>query len=158
MDNNERVQQYKQRANQLLDWAEQAYQDIGYTLQRDMRPLRAEHVGPYEAPGATVFREGDKVAEFKPQGPWIIGGEGRMDIEGSDDTAILVYMGEGGPVIRTTVSVEGDSWDQKSEKKLYKDVDKEGWYWIRDKQLGKTLPVTPELLTSLLGLVCGDES
>ncbi|OQY44016.1 MAG: hypothetical protein B6240_11250 [Desulfobacteraceae bacterium 4572_87] len=78
---------------------------------------------------------GKKIVEFLPIGTFIIGGNGRIDLNGTIDKAIIVNLKTGGPSMTTTNTVGGRTEVQTTS--FYKGIDQEGWYWIEDARRGK---------------------
>ena len=68
--------------------------------------ISEEASGEYKDHRLTLTDEGGKmIAELVPVGTFIIGGNGRIDLKGTIDKAIIVNLGVGGPSMTTTITV-----------------------------------------------------
>lgn len=111
--------------------------------------ISEEASGKYKVDKLTLVDEGGKkMAELLPIGTFIIGGNGRIDLNGTIDKAIIVNLEVGGPSMSTTISVGGQTETRTTS--FYKGIDKQGWYWIEDKRRGKANLFTRELFSELL--------
>jgi hypothetical protein len=97
---------------------------------------------------------GKKIVEFIPVGAFIIGGRGRIDMNGTIDKAIIVNLGEvslecpycfnplpEGQEVCKMCGGYVESYPAPLKTALYKDIDKEGWYWIRPLSKVKFYPI-----------------
>ncbi|HBG06492.1 MAG: hypothetical protein A2075_17210 [Geobacteraceae bacterium GWC2_58_44] len=108
-----------------------------------------EASGLYKANRLAIVDEGGKkIADLQPIGTYIIGGNGRIDLNGTIDKVILVNLEAGGPSMTTTITVGGQP--EKRTTPFYKGVDQQGWYWIEDKRRGKANLFTKDLFVELL--------
>ena len=111
--------------------------------------ISEEDSGMYKANMLAIVDEGGKrIADLKPIGTHIIGGNGRIDLNGTIDKVILVNLEEGGPSMTTTITVGGHPETRKIP--FYKGIDQQGWYWIEDKRRGKPNLFTKDLFVELL--------
>lgn len=116
---------------------------------RQETEISEEASGKYKVNKLTLTDEaGKKIAEFVPVGTFIIGGNGRIDLNGTIDKAILVNLEVGGPSMTTTITVGGQA--ETRTTRFYKGIDKQGWYWIEDKRRAKANFFTKELFIELL--------
>lgn len=92
-----------------------------------------------------------KIAEFLPIGAFIIGGNGRVDMVGRVDKAILVNLDPDQPSMTSTMVVGDDTETQTVS--FYEGVDRRGWYWIEDGRRGRANLFTKDLFIELLGEV-----
>ena len=111
--------------------------------------ISEEASGKYKVVKLILVDEGGKkVAELTPVGTFIIGGSGRIDLNGSIDKAIIVSLEVGDPSMATSVTVGGQT--ETGTNSFYQGIDKQGWYWIEDKRRGKANFFTKELFIELL--------
>jgi uncharacterized protein YodC (DUF2158 family) len=121
------------------------------TLKAIRQPIQIseEASGRYEIDKLTLKSEkGKRVAEFFPVGAFIIGGNGRIDLVGTIDKAIIVNLKTGGPVMTTTIAAEG--YKETRTTSFYEGVTQEGWYLIGDGRHGKAYFFTKDLFFDLL--------
>ncbi len=98
--------------------------------------ISEEYSGRYKVGKLTLQNEsGKKIAEFIPVGAFIIGGNGRIDMNGTIDKAIIVNLEAGGPSVTSTVTVGNRL--ETSKNTFYKGIDKQGWYWVENGRRGK---------------------
>ncbi len=103
-----------------------------------------------------------QIAEIRPVGAWIIGGDGRLDVIGKFDKQILVYLYKNKSESRS--SGETAPTDEKSAAicsnvyPFYKGIEKDGWYWIKDARIGRAYIISRELFFDLLAEVSDYES
>jgi len=111
--------------------------------------ISEEYSGRYKVSKLTLQDEsGKKIAEFIPVGAFIIGGNGRIDMNGIIDKAIIVNLEGGGPSVTATVAVGEHS--ETSKNTFYKGIDKQGWYWIENGRRGKANFFDKHLFIELL--------
>lgn len=111
--------------------------------------ISEEASGKYKVNKLTLVDEGGKkIVEFLPIGTFIIGGNGRIDLNGTIDKAIIVNLEAGGPSMTTTITVGAQAETRTTS--FYKGIDKQGWYWIEDKRRGKANLFTKDLFVELL--------
>ena len=131
--------------------------------------ISEEYSGAYKVSKLMLQDEsGKKVAEFVPVGAFIIGGRGRIDMNGTIDKAVIVNLGiisleevslecpycfnpvsEGQKICKICGgTVENYSVPLKTA--FYKGIDKEGWYWIENARRGKAHFLNYELFIELL--------
>lgn len=112
--------------------------------------------GKYTVEKLIIYKnKTEKIAEICPIGAWIIGANGRIDLIGDFDQQILIYLKKD-LKIKTSISISTDEDEYEVSKNtysLYKGVDRNGWYWIENKQLGKTYAINKELFFDLLAEV-----
>ena len=111
--------------------------------------ISEEASGKYKVNKLTLQDEdGKKIAEFLPVGTFIIGGNGRIDLNGTIDKAIIVNLKTGGPSMTTTTAV-GDHAETRTTS-FYEGINQQGWYWIEDRRRGKANFFTKDLFVELL--------
>ena len=118
------------------------------SIQQEIE-ISEELSGSYKVNKLTLQdKSGMKIAEFIPVGAFIIGGNGRIDINGTIDKAIIVKLEVGGPAMSISTKVGNHS--ETSTTKLYKGIDKKGWYWIEDRRLGKANYINKDMFIELI--------
>ncbi len=138
---------------------EELYRDIdswissyGLTSIKEKVEIREETLGAYNADKLGILDKRKKfVAEIRPIGASVIGAEGRLDLTGKFDKAILVYLEKERPELISTIK-DGEREYAHTEK-LFKGAKEAGWYWIEDKLRGKAHMVNKELFFDLLSVV-----
>ncbi len=116
---------------------------------RQETEISEEASGKYKVNKLTLTdKDGKRIAEILPVGTFIIGGNGRVDLNGTIDKAIIVSLEAGGPSMTTTTTVGGQA--ETRTTRFYKGIENQGWYWIEDKRRGKANLFTKELFTELL--------
>jgi hypothetical protein len=88
-----------------------------------------------------------KIAEFLPIGAFVIGGDGRVDMVGRIDKAILVHLGKDASM--KTQMMDGDSIETTTVP-FFEGVERPGWYWIENGKRGKANFFNRELFIELL--------
>jgi hypothetical protein len=118
-------------------------------IQQEME-ISEEYSGSYIVSKLILQDEsGKKIAEFIPVGTFIIGGNGRIDLNGAIDKAIIVNLEAGGPSMTTTTTTVGDH-SETSKRFFYKGIDKQGWHWIENGRRGKADFLNKDLFIELL--------
>ena len=74
-------------------------------------------------------QDGKKLADLVPIGTRILGANGRIDLRGPYDNAILVHLNKGGPTVTTTINA-GTPEAQTRTIPFYRGIGHAGWYWI----------------------------
>ena len=111
--------------------------------------ITEEASGRYIVKKLTLEDEKEKkIAELLPIGTFIIGGNGRIDLVGTIDKAIIVNLETGGPSMTTTMTA-GD-YTETQTTSFYIGIDRQGWYWIEDSKRGKANLFTKDLFVELL--------
>ncbi|MGD9504962.1 MAG: hypothetical protein AB7W37_08610 [Syntrophobacteraceae bacterium] len=145
------VQVYRKRVSELYESVRNWAHDASLQTTEETVELNEEAYGHYEAPKLSVkTADGKIIAELVPMGASIIGSEGRVDVVGKYDKAIVVYVAEG-PAL-TTVITCGDQ-KETHVTKFYRGIKGAGWYYVEDRRRGKAYEVDKEMLYELLGEV-----
>jgi hypothetical protein len=112
------------------------YADVEAWLANDMRfrfgraPLAMiESIGNYSIDRLNVYAAKQRLLEFRPVGAAVLLGEGRVDIWGTIDFAMLLYF-ESSPVSTSTITNADRTSTHKSTTHLFMGIDRPGWYWI----------------------------
>ncbi|NQS97927.1 MAG: hypothetical protein HQ591_05695 [candidate division Zixibacteria bacterium] len=138
------------RVNELLSRMKKWLSKNNYSFQ-DAETNITEKNKRYFAPAIdlTIPEKNYKV-KIIPIGCFIIGAEGRVDIVGSLDRAILVFLRKGGPAVTIQEQNRNVSMTPGQPRLFFKNINEDGWYWIEDKRLGRAKPIDEELFMDLL--------
>ncbi len=111
--------------------------------------ISEEYSGSYKV-GKLILQDesGKKIAELIPVGAFIIGGKGRIDMNGTIDKAIIVNLDAGGQSVTATITIGDHS--ETSKTAFYNGIDKQGWYWIENGRRGKADFLNKYLFIELL--------
>jgi hypothetical protein len=110
--------------------------------------ISEEAFGTYALVKMTIEdKEKKKIAELLPIGAFIIGGDGRVDMVGKIDKAILVFL-ETDASMKIQMNA-GDSIETTTFP-FFEGVERPGWYWIENGRRGKANLFTRELFIELL--------
>ncbi|MBF0234566.1 MAG: hypothetical protein HQK65_16215 [Desulfamplus sp.] len=147
----------EQKVNSFIDSVDKLFAEIELWIAstnlkgvKQEIEISEETSGRYKAKKLTIEDEKKKkIAKFLPIGTFIIGGNGRVDIIGTIDKAIIVNLETGGPSTTTTTMTVGDYKETRTTS-FYEGIDKQGWYWIEDKKRGKAILFTKDLFIELL--------
>ncbi|MDM8563587.1 hypothetical protein QUF54_09560, partial [Candidatus Marithioploca araucensis] len=125
-DGEQLKQGYLAKVNQLFG-------DIKNWLKGDLHveqqqtQLAEVLTGDYLAPVLSITQNQEKLADIVPIGACIIEAEGRVDVEGLGIEHIA-YLVNGGPRL-------------SAGRKMFPDVDADGWYWIENKRNARAYAV-----------------
>lgn len=136
----------------VREWIQAA--NPGAKLTEELLQISEEPVEPYKAKVLVIERPGFKTVRLIPRGCWIIGAEGRVDMKSDLGTETLVYVSDGGPVVRIEMLTDGGKILPIDEKRLLGGAIAEGWVFLQNRQLGIT-PVLDQLLFQYLLDVLG---
>lgn len=154
MDENvsRKVRSFITSVNKLFAEVESWIAQTPLTGTQEEVKICEEYSGIYVAKKLSIEDDKKKeIVEFLPIGAFIIGGNGRIDMLGRIDKAILVHLDPGTPSMTTTMVAGEDAETRNSS--FYKGIDRKGWYWIENGKRGKANLFTQELFIELLGEV-----
>jgi len=118
------------------------------TRREDMQ-INEEASGAYNIQKLLIEdAAGKKIAELVPVAAFVIGADGRVDLDGKYDKTIIIYAEAGGPSFTTSITHGGRT--ETSTISLFKGIDKKGWYWIEDNRLGRAHCLDKKLFFDLL--------
>lgn len=144
----------KQIFSDIEKWAKES----GLKTKKEKLSIIEEQIGPYDAPCLKLLDKSNKeIAVLRPVGAFIIGASGRFDIEGRFGKETIVLMGKGGPIFETTI-LQKENILEKSKAPLFKGIDRDGWYWIESKKLGRARLFDKELFLDLIREISDYES
>jgi hypothetical protein len=123
--NGEQIKQrYLARVNQLFDNIQLWLQDRQeLQIKQGEVEIGEDLTGFYLAPTLIVSGPEEQLAEFKPEGACIMDAEGRIDVLGWLGIEYVIYMVNDGPFL--------------GGKKVFKDIDADGWYWVENNLKNK---------------------
>jgi len=141
---------YLERVNELLLRIKEWLLKNNYSFQ-DKETKITEKNKKYSAPALelTIPEKGFQV-KIIPIGCYIIGAEGRVDIVGSLDRTLLVFLKKGGPSVSIQEQNRSVAMTQAEPRLFFKNINEDGWYWIEDRRLGRAKPIDEELFFDLL--------
>lgn len=140
---------YVESVNSFFDEVESWIMSSPLKGIRQEIEISEEYSGSYKVSKLTLHdASGKTIAEFIPVGSFIIGGNGRIDLNGTIDKAIIVNLEADGPSMKTTMTVGNHS--DTSKTAFYKGIGKQGWYWIEDRRRGKANFFDKDLFCELL--------
>jgi hypothetical protein len=159
MENSTEIQN---RKNQFLKHVDALFADIKQWLKSEGLNITVESItideedfASYDCPKLIVKnRQSREIAQIVPIGTAILGANGRVDIKGLYDNAIIVALDKGGPALTTTVRDDNGKILEQRTKSFYKGIAEDGWYWIenkRDKGYKLDAPLFFELLAETSG-------
>ncbi len=142
------IQVFQDAVNQLYKNIENWAKALRLQLSWDEIQIEEGDLGPYTIHRLLIHDENNgKIAELNPIGCRIIGAEGRVDLFGTFDRQILVYLEYPGPSISITTD------EEKKKSSMFSNVNQTGWYWIESKIRGKAHVIKQELFMELLSMV-----
>jgi len=147
---------FAEKVSIFIDSVSRLFAEIElWIAQTNLRGIQQETEISEEAPGKYKIKkltiedeEKKKIAEFLPIGTFIIGGNGRVDMVGRIDKAIIVNLEIGRPSMTTTTTV-GDYAETRTLS-FYQGIEQPGWYWIENSKRGKANLFTKDLFIELL--------
>lgn len=148
-DAQEKVRKYKTALGDLFAEIESWIAEEGLKAEKSEILISEPHAEDYTVPALTILDAHDiALAEVRPAGAWIIGADGRVDIEGRVERERLMYWEHGAPIIHTPL---GKGIERT--KPMFRGAEKGGWYWIEEQRLGRARSLDKELLMDLVEAV-----
>ncbi len=146
LETKHRVDEYLQRLHDLYTQVRGWLADQPVRLSEKNVEVSEMLPGQYQAPSLEVASQtGAPIAVLQPIGSWIIGALGRVDLNGTNDTAVLLYLPAGGG--QWQISIAGE---ETKTAPFFRGVDRLGWYWIENVRLGRARSIDSELFLDLL--------
>jgi len=146
----ERIETFNKRLetlyNKICQWLDEL--QIEYTRQEKEMSLTEQKNMTYTTKELDIFtKEGESLFCIVPYGVWIIGAEGRVELEGDSGSESLVYLlgKEPSPLI-TEIESEKD----KIIRKKLNGPRQEGWHWVDERIIGKRPLLTKDIFMALL--------
>jgi len=146
-----RIDDFLARLSSLYEDVKSWLPDKSLKTQTKPLKLTEELFGSYTAQSLEI--EGPinrEIATLRPIGAGILGALGRADLVGTRGSQVIVYLAKGGPQIRFSYkNAAGKEFDRR-QRAMLQGVEKEGWYWIEDRRLGRARPLDKQLFCDLL--------
>lgn len=142
------VEEFNHRLDALYTDVSSWCEEVGLQTSVEEKINTEERSGSYETKKLHIIKATKKIATLNPMGIWVIGADGRVDLETDAGKEILVYWREGGCNFRSEISID-DKVIDNSSKKLFADTT-EGWHWMDDRILGKTPLLDKEIFFKVL--------
>ena len=131
---------------QISGWLEE--EKIDFRKEEKKITLSEGPNRAYESKRLDVFtKEDEKLISVVPYGIWIIGAEGRVELEGDSGAESLVFLPEKEP---DNVVREKSSAKDYIIRHQFTGNRAEGWHWLDDRITGKKPLLTKEIFLSLL--------
>ena len=125
----QKKQIYLTRVNQLFGNIKNWLKDEAQVQQQEIE-VTEKFTGTYTAPVLLIrTKTGEKLADIKPTGAYIILAEGMIDVEGEFGREHITYMVDGGP---NSYKANPKNPVQILTEKRFKEIDDDGWYWIEE--------------------------
>jgi hypothetical protein len=132
--------------DQICIWLDEL--QIEYTRQEKELSLSEQKNITYTTKQLDVFTKGgENLFSIVPYGVWIIGAEGRVELEGDSGSESLVYLLEKEPSLRLN---EIESEKDKIIREKLNGPRQEGWHWVDDRIIGKRPLLTKDIFMALL--------
>ena len=141
-----RLRVYLKAVQELYALIENWLKDTDLNSLREVMELTEARPGKYQTQ-TLIIKDPDKntVARLKPVGAWIIGADGRVDIEGLAPPEVLLFWEKGAPEIKTPPNGKNGSKTLRVSR-LFRGADKPGWYWLDNVRLGTAKPLDDKQL------------
>lgn len=132
-ENQKKIEIFNQRLEALFEqvcqWLEEV--PIEYSRKEADITLKKQEDQEYITKRLDIFdKEGKKLFSLIPYSAWVIGSEGRVELEGYSGTESLVYLSEDEPSLVFP--------RQK------------GWHWVDERIIGKNPLLTKDIFLALL--------
>ncbi|MGD2091346.1 MAG: hypothetical protein PVH61_34535 [Candidatus Aminicenantes bacterium] len=148
--NLEKIELFNKRIDalykQICEWLEE--ENIDFDKKESGLTLTEAPSGSYDSKRLDVFtKDNEKLFSIVPYGIWIIGAEGRAELEGDSGEESLVYLSAGGPSY-IMKEIEGEK--ENIIRGKFNGLIKEGWHWVDEQIIGKKPLLTKEIFFALL--------
>lgn len=131
---------------QICRWLDE--EQVEYGKDEKEITLTEQKDRTYTSKRLDVFAKGgEKLFSVVPYGVWIIGAEGRVELEGDSGTESFVYILKKEPSI-TIKENEGEK-ENIIHRKL-NGSHQQGWHWLDERITGKKPLLTKDIFTALL--------
>ena len=127
---NEYLGRLRQLYESVREWMLDAEPDVQF--RETETELNEEWTGPYRAPSLVMVRGAGFDLRFMPQGLYMLGGRGRVDVRSRLGSEMIMWVEEGGPAIASWVSDEG-RLEESTGRPMFPGVP-EGWAWVDDSR------------------------
>lgn len=136
-----RLRIYREAIDELYTRIEAWLLDTDLKAERRDFELNEARPGKYRIQTLIIKDPDDEtVARLKPIGAWIIGADGRVDVEGGAAPEVLLFWEKGAPEIKTPSNGRNGSKTLKVSR-LFRGAEEPGWYWLDNVRLGTAKPL-----------------
>jgi len=132
----------------LMKWLKEFGHQV--TISEQKITITEELSGPYRAFRYDFLIDESLKVSLIPNGIWIVGAKGRIDLIGPSGTEKLVYFFVGGPGISTETKDGSGKVIEKSSHGYFDNVDEENWYWYDDSTYRKVVKFTKDVVEPIL--------
>ena len=122
--------------------------DPNAVLEEEEVTIHEEPVDPYIAKVLVIKRPNYKTVRMIPRGRWIIGAEGRVDLESDYGTETLLYAPDGVILSLLEITEGGKILEGRGHPQDW-DV-AEGWVFMQNRETGLMPSLDAELMHRLL--------
>jgi len=130
---------------QICQWLDE--EQVEYTKNEKEISLTEQKDRTYTTKRLDVFAKGgEKLFSVVPYGVWIIGAEGRVELEGDSGTESFVYLLKNEPPIKKEVEREKENIINRKLNGSHP----EGWHWLDERITGKKPLLTKDIFTALV--------
>lgn len=142
---NQEIDQFK---SHFLTWLS----ELGHTADESRTQITntEEPSGPYETARYALKIDNSLDISIKPVGIWLIGAKGRIDVLGPSGSEKFIFLSTGGPSISTDIKDPKGNIIENRSRKLFKNVNDDGWYWYDDSSYRKMTRFSKEIIEPLL--------
>jgi hypothetical protein len=112
-------------------------------------------LGHYKVAQVAVSRSGVRIARFVPLSAAVIGAQGRIDVDGPSDRAVILFL-EGPGTIETRVGSQGSEAEVRRTP-IFRGVRGPGWYWSSDPRSRDVRLLEASTFRSLIAMVADYE-
>ena len=95
-------------------------------------------------------KQGGKIVEVIPIAAFVLGANGRIDINGIFDSITIIHLNKGGPSMTQTHHDEDDKPYITRIHYFYRGIEESGWYWIENKVSRKGHRIGEEVFVDIL--------
>jgi hypothetical protein len=143
-----KIELFKKRVEdlyaQVCRWLEEGR--IEFDKKESSLTLTEGLSGPYAAKRLDIFtKDNERLFSLVPYGIWVIGAEGRVELEGDSGTESLIYLSEEDMVAKEKLSEKENILRHKLNGSL-----EEGWHWLDERITGKKPLFTRDIFLALL--------
>jgi hypothetical protein len=131
---------------QACKWLDEAH--IEYSKAENEMSLTEGKDMTYSTKRLDVFtKEGESLFSIVPYGVWIVGAEGRVELEGDSGSESMVYLLEDGPA---QTADQDDGEKENIIRRKLNGFREEGWHWVDERIVGKRPLLTKDIFLALL--------
>ena len=149
------IEAFRERVQQLAEYIRE-WTAGDPSLQIEITDQDIEDVlGHYKVAQMALSKSGARIARFVPLSAAVIGAQGRIDVDGPSDRAVILYL-EGTVTIETRIGSQG-SEAQIHRTPIFRGVRGPGWYWSSDPRSRDVRLLDASTFRSLIAMVADYE-